>query len=157
MKRVKKVWFFNQKRRVREVVRQIAEGLADGTIVLDPPLVPDPLMPRDEREALPQEDAQDADGPRTSVDDRIVVEPLETPGSTAGGILLLDTAKLKPQRGRVLAVGQGKLLDNGKRAALAIAEGDEVLYGKYAGADAMLGAKEVKILHESDIVAKILK
>jgi chaperonin GroES len=91
------------------------------------------------------------------LDDRVVVEPLEAEEKTAGGILLPDTAKQKPQRGRVLAVGPGKLMDDGKRAALAVSKGDEVLYGKYAGNDVKVGAKEVKILRESDILAKIVK
>ena len=91
------------------------------------------------------------------LDDRIVVEPLEAEEKTAGGILLPDSAKQKPQRGVVLAIGPGKMLDNGNRAALAVAKGDEVLYGKYAGSDIKVGAKEVKILRESDILAKIVK
>ncbi len=91
------------------------------------------------------------------LDDRIVVEPLEAEEKTAGGILLPDSAKQKPQRGIVVAAGPGKMLDNGTRAALAVAKGDEVLYGKYAGNDVKLGGKEVKILRESDILAKIVK
>ena len=91
------------------------------------------------------------------LDDRVVVEPLEAEEKTAGGILLPDTAKQKPQRGVIIAAGPGKLLDNGNRAALAVAKGDEVLYGKYAGNDVKLGTKEVKILRESDILAKIVK
>ena len=91
------------------------------------------------------------------LDDRIVVEPLEAEEKTAGGILLPDSAKQKPQRGLVLAVGPGKMLDSGSRAALAVAKGDEVLYGKYSGSDIKIGAKEVKILRESDILAKIVK
>ena len=91
------------------------------------------------------------------LDDRIVVEPLEAEEKTAGGILLPDSAKQKPQRGVVVAAGPGKLLDNGTRAALAVAKGDEVLYGKYAGSDVKIGSKEVKILRESDILAKIVK
>ena len=91
------------------------------------------------------------------LDDRIVVEPLEAEEKTAGGILLPDSAKQKPQRGTVIAVGPGKMLESGTRAALAVAKGDQVLYGKYAGNDIKLGAKEVKILRESDILAKIVK
>src|SRR5712692_11548974 len=91
------------------------------------------------------------------LDDRVVVEPLEADEKTPGGILLPDTAKQKPQRGRVLAVGPGKLLDDGKRAAVAVTKGDEVLYGRYSGNDIKVGAKEVKILRESDILAKIVK
>jgi chaperonin GroES len=91
------------------------------------------------------------------LDDRVVVEPLEAEEKTAGGILLPDTAKQKPQRGRVLAVGPGKLLDNGNRAAMAVAKGDEVIYGRYAGSDIEVERKEIKILRESDILAKVVK
>ena len=91
------------------------------------------------------------------LDDRVVVEPLEAEEKTAGGILLPDTAKQKPQRGRVVAVGPGKLHDNGKRAALAVAKGDEVIYGHYAGNDIEVDGKEIKILRESDILAKVVK
>ena len=91
------------------------------------------------------------------LDDRVVVEPLEAEDKTAGGILLPDTAKQKPQRGRVLAVGPGKLLDNGNRAALNVAKGDEVIYGKYAGSDVTVERREIKILRESDILAKVVK
>jgi chaperonin GroES len=91
------------------------------------------------------------------LDDRVVVEPLEAEEKTAGGILLPDTAKQKPQRGRVVAVGPGKLLDSGQRAALAVAPGDEVIYGRYAGSDIQVERKEIKILRESDILAKVVK
>jgi chaperonin GroES len=91
------------------------------------------------------------------LDDRVVVEPLEAEDKTAGGILLPDTAKQKPQRGRVLAVGPGKLRDSGERATLNVVKGDEVLFGKYAGNDIEVDGREVKILRESDILAKIVK
>jgi chaperonin GroES len=91
------------------------------------------------------------------LDDRVVVEPLEAEEKTAGGILLPDTAKQKPQRGRVLAVGPGKLRDTGERSALAVSKGDEVIYGRYAGNDIQVDRKELKILRESDILAKIQK
>jgi chaperonin GroES len=91
------------------------------------------------------------------LDDRVVVEPLEAEEKTAGGILLPDTAKQKPQRGRVVAVGPGKLLDSGQRAALAVVPGDEVIYGRYAGSDIQVERKEIKILRESDILAKVVK
>jgi len=91
------------------------------------------------------------------LDDRVVVEPLEAEEKTAGGILLPDTAKQKPQRGRVLAVGPGKLRDNGERATLNVAKGDEVLFGKYAGNDIEVDNREIKILRETDILAKIVK
>src|SRR5947208_9532939 len=91
------------------------------------------------------------------LDDRVVVEPLEAEEKTSGGILLPDTAKEKPQRGRVVAVGPGKLLDNGQRAAMSVAKGDEVLYGRYGGSDIVVERKEIKILRESDILAKVVK
>lgn len=91
------------------------------------------------------------------LDDRVVVEALEADEKTAGGILLPDTAKQKPQRGRVLAVGPGKLLDDGKRAVLNVAKGDEVIFGRYAGSDIEIDRREIKILRESDILAKVVK
>ena len=91
------------------------------------------------------------------LDDRVVVEPLEASEKTAGGILLPDTAKEKPQRGRVLAVGPGKLRDNGERSPLAVARGDEVIYGRYSGSDVTVEGKEIKIMRETDILAKVVK
>jgi chaperonin GroES len=91
------------------------------------------------------------------LDERVVVEPVEAEEKTAGGIVLPDTAKEKPQRGTVLAVGPGKLLDDGKRGELSVAVGDEVIYGKYAGSDIEIDGREVKILRESDILAKVVK
>ena len=91
------------------------------------------------------------------LDDRVVVEPLEAEEKTPGGILLPDTAKQKPQRGRVLAVGPGKMRDNGQRSVVAVARGDEVLYGRYGGSDIEVEGKEIKILRESDILAKVVK
>jgi chaperonin GroES len=91
------------------------------------------------------------------LDDRVVVEPLEAEEKTAGGLYLPDTAKQKPQRGRVLAVGPGKLLDNGQRGALSVAKGDEVIYGRYSGSEIEVEGREIKIMRESDILAKISK
>src|SRR3954469_564437 len=91
------------------------------------------------------------------LDDRLVVEPLEAEDKTTGGILLPDTAKQKPQRGRVLAAGPGKLRDNGDRHALNVKVGDEVLYGKYSGSEVEVDNRELKILRESDVLAKIVK
>ena len=91
------------------------------------------------------------------LDDRVIVEPLEAEDKTAGGILLPDTAKQKPQRGRVLAVGPGKMMDNGNRSVLNVAKGDEVIYGRYAGNDITVERKEIKILREGDILAKVVK
>ena len=91
------------------------------------------------------------------LDDRIVVEPLEAEEKTSGGILLPDTAKQKPQQGKVLAVGPGKLSDKGSRTAVGVRTGDTVLYGKYSGSDVEVGGKELKILRESDVLAKVIK
>jgi chaperonin GroES len=91
------------------------------------------------------------------LDDRVVVEPLEAEEKTTGGILLPDTARQKPQRGRVVAVGPGKLSDKGERSALSVAKGDEVIYGRYAGNDVQVEGRDVKILRESDILAKVVK
>ncbi len=91
------------------------------------------------------------------LDERVVVEPVEAEETTAGGIVLPDTAKEKPQRGTVLAVGPGKLMDNGQRGELSVAVGDEVIYGKYAGTDIEVEGRDVKILRESDILAKVVK
>ncbi len=91
------------------------------------------------------------------LDDRVVVEPMEAEEVTAGGIVLPDSAQEKPQRGTVVAVGPGKLLDSGERGALSVAIGDEVIYGKYSASDIEVNDREVKILRESDILAKVVK
>ena len=91
------------------------------------------------------------------LDDRVVVEPLEAEEKSLGGILLPDTAKQKPQRGRILAAGPGKLRDTGERSALAVSVGDEVLYGKYSGSEVEVDGKEYKILRETDVLAKVVK
>ena len=87
------------------------------------------------------------------LDDRVVVEPLEAETKTAGGILLPDTAKEKPQRGKIVAAGPGKLRESGERTALSVKVGDEVLYGKYSGSEVEVDGKELKIMRESDIFA----
>ena len=91
------------------------------------------------------------------LDDRVVVEPVDAEQVTAGGIVLPDSAQEKPQRGTVLAVGPGRLLDSGERGELSVKLGDEVIYGKYAGSDFEVESREVKILRESDILAKVIK
>ncbi|MCY2993777.1 MAG: co-chaperone GroES [Planctomycetota bacterium] len=91
------------------------------------------------------------------LDDRVVVEPMEAEERTAGGIVLPDTAKERPQRGKVVAVGPGRLLDSGERATMSVAVGDEVIYGKYGGTDIEVNGEEVKILRESDILAKVIE
>ena len=90
------------------------------------------------------------------LDDRVVVEPIEAEETTSGGIVLPDTAKEKPQRGTVIAVGPGRLLDNGSRGELSVAVGDQVIYGKYGGSDIEVDGEEVKILREGDILARLI-
>lgn len=90
------------------------------------------------------------------LDDRVVVEPVEAEETTAGGIVLPDSAKEKPQRGKIVAVGPGRLLDSGQRGELSVSVGDEVIYGKYGGTDIELNGDDVKILRESDILAKVV-
>jgi len=91
------------------------------------------------------------------LDDRVVVEPLEAEEKTSGGILLPDTAKQKPQQGKVIAVGPGRLNDKGTRLAMAVKLGDTVLFGKYGGSDVEVSGKEYKILRESEILGKVTK
>ena len=91
------------------------------------------------------------------LDDRVVVQGLEAEEKTTGGILLPDTAKQKPQQGKVIAVGPGKLSEKGDRLALAVKVGDTVLFGKYSGSDVEVNGTELKILRESDILAKVKK
>jgi len=90
------------------------------------------------------------------LDDRVVIEPMEAEEVTAGGIVLPDAAKEKPQRGTAVAVGPGRLLESGERCPVAIEIGDEVLYGKYGGTDIEVEGAEYKILRESDILAKVV-
>jgi chaperonin GroES len=90
------------------------------------------------------------------LDDRVVVEPMEAEQMTAGGIVLPDTAKEKPQRGTVISVGPGKLMDSGERGTMSVKIGDEVIYGKYSGTEIELNGQDVKILREADILAKVL-
>src|SRR5207253_7039885 len=89
--------------------------------------------------------------------DRLIVEVVEEEESTASGIVLPDTAKEKPQRGRVLAVGPGARDEHGKRIEMDVAEGEEVVFSKYGGTEVRLGADEVLILRESDVLAKVTR
>ena len=89
------------------------------------------------------------------LDDRVVITRTEPEVKTAGGILLPENAKEKPTQGKVLAVGPGKLLDNGSRATLSVAAGDTILFGKYSGTEITVDGVEVIILRESDILAKV--
>jgi chaperonin GroES len=86
--------------------------------------------------------------------DRVVVRPIEREEVTKSGIVLPDTAKEKPQEGKVLAVGPGRLADDGKRVAMDVKVGDEVLYVKYGGTEVKIDGEELMILRESDILAK---
>jgi chaperonin GroES len=90
------------------------------------------------------------------LDDRVVVQPSEAEETTAGGIVLPDSAREKPQRGTVIAVGPGKLLDSGNRGELSVKVGDVVIYGRYGGSEVEVDGKEMKILRESDILAKVI-
>ncbi len=87
--------------------------------------------------------------------DRLIVQASEEDETTASGIVLPDTAKEKPQKGKVLAVGDGKLDDNGQRVPLDVSEGDEVLYSKYGGTEIKIDGEELLVLRESDVLAKV--
>ncbi len=89
------------------------------------------------------------------LDDRVVIEPMEAEEKSPGGIVLPDTAKEKPMKGKIVAVGDGKILESGKRAELLVKKGDKVLYGKYAGTEITVDGKEYLVMRESDILAKI--
>ena len=87
--------------------------------------------------------------------DRLIIKVGEEEETTASGILLPDTAKEKPQKGKVVAVGKGRIDDNGKRIALDVEEGDEVLYSKYGGTEIKVEGEELLVLRESDVLAKL--
>ncbi len=86
--------------------------------------------------------------------DRLVVKPIEKEEVTKGGIFLPDTAKEKPQEGEVVAVGPGRLSEDGKRIAMEVKKGDRVIYAKYGGSEIKIDDEELIILRESDILAK---
>lgn len=87
------------------------------------------------------------------LNDRIVVKRMEEEEKTAGGIIIPDTAKEKPQQGKVLAVGDGKIAENGKRTPLTVKEGDRILFSKYAGTDIKVEGEELLIMREDDVLA----
>ncbi len=91
------------------------------------------------------------------MDDRVLIKQSEAEEVTAGGIVLPDTAKEKPQRGVVQAVGPGKLLDSGKRGQMELKVGDKVYYGKYAGTEVEIGGDKYMICRESDVLAVVEK
>jgi chaperonin GroES len=91
------------------------------------------------------------------LEDRVIVKTVESEDVTASGIVLPDTAQEKPQRGKVIAVGEGKIKKDGTRVSLDIAEGDEVIYSKYGGTEVKVEGEELLILKASDILAKVVK
>jgi chaperonin GroES len=91
------------------------------------------------------------------LDDRVLVKQSEAEETTAGGIVLPDTAKEKPQRGKVIALGAGKLLDSGERGKMSLKKNDEIFYGKYSGTEIKIDGEEYVILRESDVLAVIEK
>ena len=89
--------------------------------------------------------------------DKVIVERIEAENKTTGGIVLPDSAKEKPQRGKVISIGVGKLLEDGLRSTMQVKKGDEVLFTSYAGTEVKLDGKEYLIMEESDIMAVIEK
>ena len=87
--------------------------------------------------------------------DRVIVKRVEEEDKTAGGIIIPDAAKEKPQQGKVIAVGKGKILENGKISPLAVKKGDRILFGKYAGQDIKIDGEEHLIMREDEILAII--
>ena len=87
--------------------------------------------------------------------DRILIKPLEAEDKTKGGIILPDTAKEKPQEGKVIAVGKGKMLESGKIEPSEVKPGDKVLYGKYSGTEIKINGEEHLIVREEDVLAII--
>jgi chaperonin GroES len=85
--------------------------------------------------------------------DRVIVRRIEEEETTKGGIIIPDTAKEKPIEGKVVAVGEGKLLENGKKQPLEVKKGDKILFGKYAGTDIKIEGEEHLIMREEDIIA----
>ncbi len=92
----------------------------------------------------------------TPLYDRVLVTRIEEEEETIGGIVIPDTAREKPQQGEVIAVGSGRILDNGERQQPDVAQGDKVLFGKYAGTEIKYADDEYLILREEDILAKIV-
>ncbi|MBL7216041.1 MAG: co-chaperone GroES [Phycisphaerae bacterium] len=87
--------------------------------------------------------------------DKVIVQRLEAESKTAGGIVLPDSAKEKPKRGKIISVGDGKQLDDGSRAKMTVKKGQEVLFTSYAGTEIKIDGKEYMIMDESDILAVV--
>jgi len=91
------------------------------------------------------------------LDDRVLLKQCEAEETTAGGIVLPDTAKEKPQRGKVVATGPGKMLENGERGEMSLKKGMEVFYGKYVGTEIKIDGEEFVLIRENDVLAIIEK
>jgi chaperonin GroES len=91
------------------------------------------------------------------LDDRVVIKPSQAPDKTAGGLFLPDTAKEKPQIGKILWVGPGKMQDSGRRAPMSVKKDDEVVYGKYMGNEIEIDGEKYVIVHESDLLGVLEK
>ena len=87
------------------------------------------------------------------LEDRVIIKPVEAEQKSAGGIIIPDNAKEKPQKGEVVAVGSGKIADNGEKIAMQLKKGDKVLYGKYSGTEVSVDGEDYLILRESDVLA----
>ena len=87
--------------------------------------------------------------------DRVIVKPLEAEEKTAGGIIIPDNAKEKPQKGEVVAVGPGKVSDSGQKVEMELKKGDKVLYGKYSGTEVSVEGTDYLIMRESDVLATL--
>ncbi|MBW7904609.1 MAG: co-chaperone GroES [Phycisphaerae bacterium] len=87
------------------------------------------------------------------LEDRVVIQPFEAEERTAGGIVLPDSAREKPQRGKIIAAGPGKLLDSGQRGEMSLKVGDRVFYGKYSGTEIEIDGQDYVIVRESDVLA----
>jgi chaperonin GroES len=114
------------------------------------------LSPGDRTPLRDQRDFREAFMNLQPLGDRLIVEALEEDESTVSGIVLPDTAKEKPQRGRVLAVGPGARDEDGKYIEMDVAEGNEIIFSKYGGTEIKLGTEDVLILRESDVLAKVV-
>ena len=91
------------------------------------------------------------------LEDRVIVKTVESEDVTASGIVLPDSAQEKPQRGKIIAVGEGRLDDSGKRVPMDVKKGDEVIYSKYGGTEVKIDGEELLIMKVSDILAKVVK
>jgi chaperonin GroES len=118
--------------------------LAVGTVIEEPP--PD-------EQSIPQHQNTNMANKVKPLADRVLVEAAAAEETTKGGIIIPDTAKEKPQRGKVIAVGTGRVADDGKVSPLTVKVGDSILYGKYSGTELNLEGKDYMIMRESDIYA----